>query len=415
MGKALPFIEFGKIAEFRNGINFNKDSHGKGCWLIGVADFQNNFTPNYDSLEEVNPEGITKEDDYLKRGDIIFVRSNGNKALVGRSLYIDRDVKALFSGFCIRARLTTDIVDPLFLAYYTRTKQFRSLISSIAGTSINNLNQDILGNVKLPLYPRDVQSSITDVLSSIDKKIELNRRINAELDAMAKTLYDYWFVQFDFPNEKGKPYKSAGGKMVWNEDLKREIPLGWEAKSLSEITEVSTESVNPMNSPQKEYRHYSIPAFDEIGTYKVELGEEIMSNKFVVKGSDLLVSKLNPWFNRVVYATNDPDLICSSEFVVWRTENVSIKNYLYMGAKDAPFIDYCTRSASGTSHSHRRVNPQVMMRYQIPYKKEIATQFGSILGASIEMLAKNRVESQTLTELRDWLLPMLMNGQVKVG
>ena len=169
-----------------------------------------------------------------------------------------------------------------------------------------------------------------------------------------------------------------------------------------------------MDSPQKEFKHYSIPAFDETANYKVELGEEIRSNKFTVKGSDLLVSKLNPWFNRVVYSTDDTDLICSSEFVVWRTENISIKNFLYMIAKDLPFIEYCTRSASGTSHSHRRVNPQVMMKYQIAYSKEVAMKLGSILASTLEILAKNRVESQTLAELRDWLLPMLMNGQVKV-
>ncbi len=277
------------------------------------------------------------------------------------------------------------------------------------------ISYDLLNQVGIYLPDISTQQKIAAVLSALDAKIELNQRINAELESMAKTLYDYWFVQFDFPNEKGKPYKSAGGKMVWNEELKREIPLGWEVKSLADITDVGTEQLNPMDFPNKDFKHYSIPAFDETGTYKIEKGEEIKSNKFSIKDTDVLVSKLNPWFSRVIYSTDDEDLISSTEFVVWRTNNIAIKNYLYMIARDYSFIAYCTQSASGTSNSHKRVNPTVMMKYQIVFNNETAEKFGTILGSTIKMYAKNKVESKILTELRDWLLPMLMNGQIKVA
>ena len=115
--------------------------------------------------------------------------------------------------------------------------------------------------------------------------------------------------------------------MVWNEELKREIPETWEVKPLSEITAVSNESVNPMDFPDKEFKYYSIPGFDESGTFKNEKGFEIKSNKYSIKSTDVLVSKLNPWFSRVIYATDDSDLISSTEFVVWRTDNFAIKNY----------------------------------------------------------------------------------------
>lgn len=197
--KNTQFIALGKIAEFRNGLNFKKENSGKGCKIIGVVDFKNNFYPNYNNLDEINPKDITTEEDFIKKGDIIFVRSNGNKALVGRSLYIDNDIKALFSGFCIRTRLVNDKIDPLFLAYFTKTNHFKSSISFVAGTNINNLNQSILSNVKIPYYPKKYQLNIIEVLKSLDSKIELNNKINAELEAMAKLIYDYWFVQFDFP------------------------------------------------------------------------------------------------------------------------------------------------------------------------------------------------------------------------
>ncbi|WP_348901937.1 restriction endonuclease subunit S [Escherichia coli] len=239
MSNAVSFLKYGDVAEFRNGLNFSKDSHGKGCKFIGVADFKDNFTPQWKLLGEINPFGVAKREDYLEPGDIIFVRSNGNKALVGRSLYIDLNEKSLYSGFCIRARLKTDDFLPLFLAYYTRTNFFKSAITSVAGTNINNLNQDILGNIMIPHYSIGIQKSIVAVLTSIDEKIAINNRINAELEAMAKTLYDYWFVQFDFPDANGKPYKTSGGRMEYNATLKREIPAGWAVNTLSQIANIT--------------------------------------------------------------------------------------------------------------------------------------------------------------------------------
>ena len=105
-------------------------------------------------------------------------------------------------------------------------------------------------------------------------------------------LYDYWFVQFEFPNEDGNPYKSSGGEMIYNKQLKREIPKGWEAKELGEITETNNDSINPELNLDVSFRYYSIPVFDEKGTYEVTKGEAIKSNKFIVEDTDILVSKL---------------------------------------------------------------------------------------------------------------------------
>jgi type I restriction enzyme S subunit len=300
--------------------------------------------------------------------------------------------------------------------YYNLKNNYKLLRNAAAGsTALPMLNKTDFDKLVINIHKElNTQQKIASVLSALDSKIELNNRINAELEAMAKMLYDYWFVQFDFPDKNGKPYKTSGGKMVWNEELKREIPEGWEVKPLSEITAVSNESVNPMDFPDKEFKYYSIPGFDEMGTFKIEKGFEIKSNKYSIKSTDILVSKLNPWFSRVIYSTNDSDLISSTEFVVWRTDNLVIKNYMYMIARDASFVTFCTKSASGTSNSHKRVNPTVMMKYKIVFDDTVATLFGNTLGSSIKMLAKNSIENQKLTELRDWLLPMLMNGQVKV-
>jgi type I restriction enzyme S subunit len=309
-------------------------------------------------------------------------------------------------------------VDNKYFYYFLTNDHMLSILQDRAENRIGSFPQitfDLLSEYYIRVPKLAEQQKIASVLSALDSKIELNNRINAELEAMAKTLYDYWFVQFDFPDKNGKPYKTCGGKMVWNDELKREVPEGWDVKPLSEITAVSNESVNPMVFPDKEFKYYSIPGFDESGTFKIEKGFEIKSNKYSIKSTDVLVSKLNPWFSRVIYSTDDADLISSTEFVVWRTENIAIKNYMYMIARDGSFVTFCTKSASGTSNSHKRVNPTVMMKYQIVFDETIATIFGNTMGGSIKMLAKNKIENQKLTELRDWLLPMLMNGQVKVN
>lgn len=382
--------------------------------LLGVPDFQDRFVPDYARLSEINPTGIATEKDYLAKGDVVFVRSNGNKALVGRSLYIDREVRALFSGFCIRARISSDAVLNRFFAYFTKTPLFRRQAASSIGTNINNLNQGVLSRIEVPLYPIDTQERIVAVLSALDAKIDLNNRINAELEAMARTLYDYWFVQFDFPDENGRPYKSSGGKMVYNPVLKREIPEGWEVRRLSEIVPVGKDSVDPSRTPERIFRYYSIPEFDKTGDHDLEYGGSIGSNKFTVSGTDLLVSKLNPWFNRVVYATSEPDQICSTEFVVWRSDNEEEKNFLFSVATSQQFIAHCVGSATGTSNSHKRVNPKVMMQFAIPFQERIARRLGEIVAPTAKLIAKNRREKKQLTKLRDWLLPMLMNGQVTV-
>ncbi|RDI37198.1 restriction endonuclease subunit S [Aquicella lusitana] len=306
--------------------------------------------------------------------------------------------------------------DSKFLYYSLfRDDFFHHMMKGSKGTKMPRGEKSQILKFHIPNYLPSTQKLIAAALSPLDSKIDINIRINNTLETFARTLYNYWFIQFDFPDKNGNPYKSSGGKMVWNKKLKREIPAEWEAKNLADIVDISNESLNPMDYPDKEFKHYSIPAFDESGTFKIEKGVEIKSNKYIVTNTDILVSKLNPWFRRVIFPTKMDDLICSTEFVVWRARNTAIKNYIYMIARDTSFVTYCTQSATGTSNSHKRVNPAVMMDYSIAYNNNIAELFGSILGPTIMMCAKNQVENNQLSNLRDWLLPMLMNKQVLVG
>lgn len=170
---------------------------------------------------------------------------------------------------------------------------------------------------------------IAGVLGSIDEKIELNRRKIAELEALAKTIYDYWFVQFDFPDATGRPYKSSGGKMVWNGQLKREVPEGWEVVLLSNLCSISTKQCVPSKMDCNLLEHYSIPAFDE-GVYpSFDPPAAILSNKFVVPQGGILYSKLNAQFKRIwdpLHLTALP--IASSEFVIYVPHDLQLRGFI---------------------------------------------------------------------------------------
>ena len=307
-----------------------------------------------------------------------------------------------------------DIIDIDYLYYFFKSDLFQKTIKyNNIGAVQKALTIDFLKTVKITLPSLDNQRKLVSVLKSIDKKIQTNNQIIQELETMAKTLYDYWFVQFDFPDQNGKPYRSSGGKMVYNPELKREIPEGWEVEKLSSLLEIGRETINPMKTPKEEFKYYSIPEYDVSGSFSYELGETIRSNKFIVEKSDLLVSKLNPWFNRVVYNLEE-NAISSTEFIVWKTFNRFEKNFLYQVATSKEFIEYCTRFATGTSNSHKRVSPDIMVGFQIPFKKTYIQKFGEITDSIRTQVLQNNVQNQELTQLRDWLLPMLMNGQVKV-
>lgn len=390
------------------------------------------FVPKTDDAYKVYEQGVVLKND-VQFGDYYISKEHFEKSLrrfevksgdilmtgagtLGKLFFVPEiHPKGVINQALLRIRLNESIITPSFFKYYFKY-YIEAIISRLNGDSVipNLPPLPIIKSTEIDIPVVSTQKSIAKVLSDLDAKIELNNRINRELEAMAKTLYDYWFVQFDFPNEQGKPYKSSGGKMVYNSELKRAIPEGWEVKTLAKVTAVSNESVNPMLTPEQEFKHYSIPTYDSTKTYGIEKGIDIRSNKFVVAESDILVSKLNPWFSRVIYPIKEDDLICSTEFVVWRTSNTNIKNYLFMVAKGEHFISHCSQSATGTSNSHKRVNPTVMMRYKVPFNSELIQKFGSTINSWIKIGINKQIENQQLTELRDWLLPMLMNGQVKV-
>ena len=302
---------------------------------------------------------------------------------------------------------------PEFLKYNIDTL-YEHLVGLSSGSARDNLSQAGLKKLKLVLpKTREEQENLVSVLTLLDKKIALNRQINDNLEAMAKQLYDYWFVQFDFPNEEGKPYKSSGGAMVWNEKLKREIPQGWSGVSLKDLALTSRNAITPVEN--EVYQHFSIPSFDACGSYSLDNGSDIKSDKFVLQKGQLLVSKLNPWFNRVVWVPKGTNMIGSTEFVVINPNNESESGYIYSVIKSPKFIAYCSQAATGTSHSQRRVSPDVLMAFKVVYEQGVVQKYGCLIEKIQKQQAELLSEIAMLTKQRDELLPLLMNGQASVN
>ena len=380
----------------------------------------------YLRISDISDDGILLDNDkksvtdkdidkyILEENDMVFART-GNST--GRAyLYDSNDGILAFAGFLIKYQLDETKVNPKFVRYFTISEYYKQWVKNLSvGSTRGNISAQSFADCPILLPSRKQQDCTVKILSYIDRKIAINRAINQNLEAMAKQLYDYWFVQFDFPNEEGKPYKSSGGEMVGNEKLKRMIPQKWTNANIYQLASISKETVNPQINPNELFKHYSLPEYDKTGTYAEEYGIDIQSSKFTVTNNCILVSKLNPWTSRVICGNRESNQICSTEFVVWNPASMKTKGFLFMLAKNAKFIEYCTQGATGTSHSHRRINPELMMKFDFPYNSEIAIKFSLLIENITEQLHNNIAQLKSLTKQRDELLPVLMNGQVSVN
>jgi type I restriction enzyme, S subunit len=233
-----PIAKLGNLASFRNGLNYTAANFGSGIKVINVKDFKDRSKPEYESLEELDPAGLVDEDDLLRDGDVVFVRSNGNRELVGRSLFIDQPPEPIsFSAFSIRARFFSDRAVPRFFAYFFRSQMFRQALSLRgAGTNICNLNQGILKEFDVPLPQHDVQERVVEFLLTYDNLIENNLRRMALLEEAARQLYQEWFVRLRFPGHEQTGI--TGG-----------VPQGWEWLTLDDLCKVGRgSSPRPINA-----------------------------------------------------------------------------------------------------------------------------------------------------------------------
>ena len=302
-------------------------------------------------------------------------------------------------------------IDERFLYYLSISPEFRKqAISLMEGTSgRKRVNENALKISDFLIPDLEEQRKIANILSAIDDKIQINHQINQELEAMAKTLYDYWFVQFDFPDQNGKLYKSSGGKMVYHPELKREIPEGWEVEKLSKIANI-TMGQSPKGSSYNEVGEgllffqgstdfgWRFPIARQYTTEPSRMAEE----------DDILLSVRAP-----VGTLNIADTrCCIGRGLAAINSKIGANSYIFNVMQDFKKL-FDLRNSVGTTFGS--ITKDDLYNLKIIYPpNELLMNFDQLV-KSFDKEIKNRSrQNQELIQLRDWLLPMLMNGQVKV-
>ena len=298
--------------------------------------------------------------------------------------------------------INEDIIDYQYCYYLLASDYLTNYlcgINSNTSGSHKRINPDILLSVDVVLPPLKEQKRIGSMLANLDRKIILNRAINHNLEAMAKQLYDYWFVQFDFPDENGKPYKSSGGKMVWNEKLKREIPQGWKDCKIKDFMRIFTGKKDVSKAVPGNYKFFSCAP------------EAITSNEYIYDGYAVLVSGNGSYTGRVGFYRGKFDLYQRTYACVLDEEvrNVSFFYYtlrylfqpVYSGGKHGSSIPYIVLGD--------------LADFCFAFNETICKKFVDTVTSMFDEQLLRLPEIEKLTKQRDELLPLLMNGQVKVG
>ena len=371
----------------------------------------------YDSNEKISNHALDKTGLKLNPINTLTIAMYGEGRTRGSVSILKQEMTT--NQACCNVVIDEKKADYQYVYYFLKTQyiQLRNLSSGVR----KNLNSNDIKNFEIRI-PDSIttQSQIAKVLSDLDAKIELNNKINAELEAMAKLIYDYWFVQFEFPNEDAKPYKSSGGKMVWNEELKREVPEGWEVKNLGNIGNfkngVNYDPSNPgeIACPIINVRNISKSRFflknEDLDI--IYLKESDVRKYSVHSGSIIIARSGIPGATRLISDMADNTLYCGFA-IHYELEDLNLKIPVFFFLKS---IEQQIQSGSGGTIL-KNVNQATLndLKIALPKGKIIIKEFNNKiepLFAKINLIQK---ENQKLTELRDWLLPMLMNGQVKLN
>ena len=382
-----------------------------GPWVIGANDITSNHKLTFENAKHISREKYEESPEiFIEKNDILVVKVGST---IGKVAIVNKNI----GEACINPNtvLLKKCKENPFYLYYYLISDFgqKFLINNSSASAQSALNQTNLKKLPINFPTLNKQEQVVSILKSLDDKIELNNRINAELEAMAKTLYDYWFVQFDFPNIEGKPYKTSGGKMVYNETLKREIPEGWEVKSLYEIADyingLACQKFRPENENDDYLPVIKIREMNEGKSNNTERARINIPEKNIINDGDVLFA----WS-------------ASLDVKIWTEGKGALNQHIFkVVSKDFPRSFYYFELLNYLKHfkmmaelrkttmGHITIDHLKTSYISIP-PKNLIEKLDKKLNILIEKIIINQKQNQELSALRDWLLPMLMNGQVKV-
>ncbi|SPH20340.1 Type-1 restriction enzyme EcoKI specificity protein [Ascidiaceihabitans donghaensis] len=410
-----------------SGISSSKDQAGHGQPFLSFSTaFNNVFLP--DTLPDLMASNAKEQETHsIRSGDVFLTRTS---EVVDELAYSSVAVKdyplATFSGFLKRLRpKESGKVYPKYMALYLRGQLFRKAMDNNAVMTLRaSFNEAIFSylDVWLPDYEKQVE--IGDFLFAIEEKIKVNNKINAELEAMAKLIYDYWFVQFDFPNENGKPYKSSGGKMVYNETLKRDLPEGWELVALEKYTTLqrgitysgADTALGASSSSFGVLRATNISSETIDQENLIYIQNERHPDPPQIKKFDILLVMSSGSTEHVgkkaMYYFNEP--LSYGAFCSKISPSGSHRFYVHQFLRSQYFKSYIKNQCLGTNINNLN-NGHINSCPLIDPNKNILERYEALASPIYQKISINHTENQVIAEMRDWLLPMLMNGQVDLG
>lgn len=363
----------------------------------------------------------------LQVGDIVIEKSGGSPTQsTGRAVYISQALLSaskdvVCSNFCVAFRVKEGW-NSFFIYQYWQYLYNSGVFFNFEGktSGIKNLQLDIaLSAIEIEPYPIKKQISIANCLETFDEKITLNRALNHNLEALAKQLYDYWFVQFDFPDENGKPYKSSGGKMAWNEKLKRDIPSSWAVKTIDDVVEVYN-GATPSTADEENY------GGDVVWITPKDLSNQ--QQKFIYQGERNISNKgyescsthLLP-SNTVLMSSRAPIGLLA----IAKTElstNQGFKSFVPKNDNEATYLYYYIQAhikqieQLGTGTTFKEVSREDVLKFPIlKPNDELLDTWEERISAINDKQLEIQKENENLTKQRDELLPLLMNNQVSLN
>ena len=410
----MKTIKLKKIANVITGFPFKGEQYSN----IGIRTVRGeNVTEGklrWDTVKCWNQK-FDKQQEYLLKADDVVIGMDGSKVGKNKAQIKEKDLPLLLAQrvACVRSLNGNDQV---FLYYLINNPKFEGYVfRTQTGSSVPHISKAQIEDFEVPQIEVLIQQKIAKILFDLDAKIELNNRINSELEVMGKTLYDYWFVQFDFPDANQKPYKSTGGKMVLNEGLKREIPQGWGVSELGNI--LNTDLGGTPSTKNEKFWGGNIPWLNsgEIANFPIVESEAHITTEAISNSAATLM----PAGTCVLSITRHlrPSILaidaCANQSVVGIFESGKFKSsfiYPYL-INEIPRL-MTLRSGAQQPHINKGTVDESLM---IEPSQPILDRYYKKANPIYKQIINNSFQNQELASLRDWLLPMLMNGQVRVG
>ena len=411
----LQKYKLGELVDVARGTSLSGDYYStEGEYIrltCGNFDYRNNCFKENTSKDNLFYTGAFKAEFLLEKGDIITPLTEQAIGLLGTTARIPESGKYIQSQDIALIKCKVGKIDPTFCYYLIPSRLVRDQLSAAAQqTKIRHTSPDKIKDCTVWIPDLDDQKAIGRLLASLDEKIQLNKRINDNLEAMAKQLYDYWFVQFDFPNEEGKPYKSSGGAMVWNEKLKRMIPQGWNNGILSDVANI-TMGQSPDGSSYNELGEGSIfyQGSTDFGLRFPSIRQYTTSPNRCANKGDILMSVRAP-VGALNIANND---CCIGRGLSALSSKVGSITHLYYLMNDFR-LKFEGMNSAGTTFGSITKDELFNLPVVIP-TKSVISELEKVCEPIFDKQMIIGEEINVLTKQRNELLPLLMNGQAIVN